>query len=245
MHIKKGNKMKFFLSLAFLFFVGSISGWVLEIIYRRLISTKKWINPGFLTGPYLPIYGFGLCTLYIISKVDMSFLNNPFAENILTIIFMMLAMTLIEYIAGIIFIKGMNVKLLDYSNEWGNIQGIICPLYTAFWGILGAIYYYFINPTVIESINWLYDNLIFSFFIGLFFGVVIIDAANATQLAVKIKKVAKEYNILVRLEELKNNIRDDAEKSKDKIHYIFALKSNKSWKDLLETYKDRHLLKRR
>lgn len=237
--------MKFFLSLAFLFFVGSILGWILEILYRRLISTKKWINPGFLTGPYLPIYGFGLCTLYLISKIDMSMVNNEILRNTLTIIFMMLAMTLIEYIAGIIFIKGMNVKLWDYSDEWGNIKGIICPLYTAFWGILGAVYYFFINPRVIESINWLYDNLIFSFFIGVFFGVVIIDTANATQLAVKIKKVAKEYNILVKLEELKNNIREDAEKSKDKIHYIFALKSNKSWNDLLGKYKDKHLLRKR
>lgn len=242
---RKEINMKFFLSLAFLFFVGSILGWILEILYRRFVSTKKWINPGFLTGPYLPIYGFGLCTLYLISKVDMSFINNIVLQRVLTIIFMMFAMTAIEYIAGIIFIKGMNVKLWDYSNEWGNIQGIICPLYTAFWGILGAIYYFFINPTVIESINWLYDNLIFSFFIGIFFGVIVIDAANATQLAVKIKNAAKEYNILVKLEELKNNIREDAEKSKDKIHYIFALKSNKSWKDLLEEYKDKHLLKRK
>lgn len=237
--------MKFFLSLAFLFFVGSILGWILEIIYRRLISTKKWINPGFLTGPYLPIYGFGLCTLYLISKIDINFMHNVILQKALTIVFMMLSMTIIEYIAGIIFIKGMNVKLWDYSEEWGNIKGIICPKYTIYWGILGAIYYFFINPKVIESINWLYDNLIFSFFIGIFFGIIIIDTVNATNLAVKIKKAAKEYNILVKLEELKNNIREDAEKSKEKIHYIFALKSDKSWRDLLGEYKDKHLLKRK
>ena len=237
--------MKFFLSLAFLFFIGSMFGWVLELLFRRFISTKKWINPGFLTGPYLPIYGFGLCTLYLISKIDMSFVSNLFLARILTIIFMMFAMTLIEYIAGIIFIKGMNVKLWDYSKEWGNIQGIICPLYTFFWGILGAVYYYFINPTVIESINWLYDNLVFSFFIGVFFGIIIIDTIHATELAVKIKKVAKEYNILVKLEELKQTIREDAEKSKEKIHYIFALKTEKSWRDLLMKYKDMNLLRRK
>ena len=237
--------MKIFLSYAFLFFIGSCLGWVLELVYRRFFSTKKWINPGFLTGPYLPIYGFGLCTLYLISKIKLTNINNIYLEKIFIFVFMMIAMTLIEYIAGIIFIKGMNVKLWDYSKEWGNIKGIICPRYTIYWGILGAIYYFFINPTVIDSINWLYDNLIFSFFIGLFFGIIIIDTVHATDLAVKIKKAAKENNILVKLEELKQNIREDAEKSKEKIHYIFALKSNKSFKDLISKYKDMHLLGRK
>ena len=157
--------MKFFLSLAFLFFIGSTLGWALELFFRRFISSKKWINPGFLTGPYLPIYGFGLCALYLISKVDMSFIQNLILQKILVILFMTIAMTLIEYIAGIIFIKGMKVKLWDYSEEWGNIQGIICPLYTFFWAVISTIYYFFVNDTIIESINWLYNNLMFSFFI--------------------------------------------------------------------------------
>ena len=77
-----------------------------------------------------------------------------------------LSVTAIEYIAGIIFIKGMGVKLWDYSEEWGNIDGLICPLYTLFWTILGAIYYYLVNPYIIDSLHWLENNLTFSFFIG-------------------------------------------------------------------------------
>lgn len=53
--------MRLSLALAFLFFIGSCFGWVLELLYRNLTHRhKKWINPGFCTGPYLPIYGFGL-----------------------------------------------------------------------------------------------------------------------------------------------------------------------------------------
>ena len=58
--------MRLSLVLAFLFFIGSCFGWVLELLYRNLTHRhKKWINPGFCTGPYLPIYGFGLCTLSV------------------------------------------------------------------------------------------------------------------------------------------------------------------------------------
>lgn len=65
--------MSMFLTLAFLFAMGSMAGWVLEVFFRRFFSTanpeRKWINPGFCTGPCLPIYGSGLCILYLISIV--------------------------------------------------------------------------------------------------------------------------------------------------------------------------------
>lgn len=48
--------MNLFLKLAYLFFIGSVLGWVLELFYRRFISganpERKWINPGFCVGPY-------------------------------------------------------------------------------------------------------------------------------------------------------------------------------------------------
>ena len=65
--------MNLFLTLAFLFFIGSVLGWVLELFFRKFFSGSnpehKWINPGFCTGPYLPIYGFGLCALYLLARI--------------------------------------------------------------------------------------------------------------------------------------------------------------------------------
>ena len=63
--------MSILLTLAYLFFIGSILGWVLELLFRNLThSHKTWINPGFCTGPYLPIYGFGLCVLYLLASLE-------------------------------------------------------------------------------------------------------------------------------------------------------------------------------
>ena len=141
------------LVLLFLFFVGSLLGWVIELFFRRFCSpkgrtTKKWVNPGFLVGPYLPLYGSGLCVLYLLASINLSFLDeHPIIEKIVLFVFMAIAMTVIEYITGLIFIKGMNVKLWDYTDRWGNIQGIICPLFSFFWAVLGAIYYLLIPLT--------------------------------------------------------------------------------------------------
>ena len=48
-------------------------GWVLELLFRRFLSgnnpERKWINPGFMVGPYVPLYGSGLCILYLVSRL--------------------------------------------------------------------------------------------------------------------------------------------------------------------------------
>ena len=59
--------MNLFLTLAFLFCIGSVLGWGLEVIFRRFFSAHHWVNPGFLVGPYLPLYGSSLCVLYLLA----------------------------------------------------------------------------------------------------------------------------------------------------------------------------------
>lgn len=222
--------MNVFLVLAFLFFIGSTIGWILELFYRRIISTREWINPGFLVGPYLPLYGFGICVFYLLSQIDIN--------GIALVCIMAFSVTAIEYVAGIIFIKGMGVKLWDYSNEWGNIDGLICPLYTFFWGILGAIYYYLIHPHILTSVNWLQDNLAFSFVIGFFFGIMAIDIAYSTQLVVRIRRFAKEKDLIVKYEEFKSSIFKQVTKKKEKYSFVFAITNNvKSIEEHLNEYK--------
>ena len=98
---------------AFLFFAGSMLGWCVEVIFRRLFTAKKWINPGFLTGPYLPLYGFGVAGLFGISLIPVN-TGSAAWDAVIIIAIMGVAMTLIEYIAGLIFIKGMKIRLWDY-----------------------------------------------------------------------------------------------------------------------------------
>lgn len=127
--------MSFFLTIAFLFFIGSIAGWGIEVVFRRFFSSanpeRKWINPGFLSGPYLPLYGFSLIALYLLAMLERFIpIENTALRKAALFAIMAAAVTLVEYVAGLIFIKGMHVRLWDYSKQWGNIQGIICPKFT-------------------------------------------------------------------------------------------------------------------
>ena len=69
--------MNLFLTLAFLFLIGSVLGWGLEVIFRRFFSAHRWVNPGFLVGPYLPLYGSSLCVLYLLAMLESIFPPLP------------------------------------------------------------------------------------------------------------------------------------------------------------------------
>ena len=148
--------MNFILTLAYLFFVGSISGWVLELFFRKWFSSSnpehKWINPGFCTGPYLPIYGFGLCALYLLALLGRETgLDGSIQGRVLLFLGMAVSMTLIEYIGGLLLLKGAKIRLWDYSNCRGNVQGLICPLFSFFWALLGAGYYFLIHGVFLRD----------------------------------------------------------------------------------------------
>ena len=233
--------MNVFLILAFLFFIGSLLGWGIEVIFRKFFSAsnpeKKWINPGFLVGPYLPIYGFGLCVLYLLASLEKySIISQPIINKLVLFAVMAIGMTLIEYIAGLIFIKGMKVKLWDYSDNWGNIQGIICPLFSLFWAILGALYYFLVHPYILDALQWLSENLAFSFVIGFFFGVFVLDFCYSANVLVRIRKFAADNKIIVKYEELREHIRKNRERFEEKSKFMFTFKSETPFAEQLRQY---------
>ena len=232
--------MRLSLVLAFLFFIGSCFGWVLELLYRNLTHRhKKWINPGFCTGPYLPIYGFGLCTLFLLASLeDLHLIADPIWNRVALFLAMAVAMTLIEYIAGLACLKYLKVRLWDYSNLWGNIQGIICPLFSFFWAALGAAYYFLVHPYILNALAWLSNNLAFSFFIGVFFGVFAVDAAHSLQIVSKLKKYAVENNVIVHYEHIKQQIRRSYEQNAKKYHFFRPFSTERPLSEHLKERRD-------
>ncbi|MDE5722500.1 MAG: putative ABC transporter permease [Clostridia bacterium] len=222
---------------AFLFFIGSVIGWCIEVIFRRCCTAKKWINPGFLTGPYLPLYGFGTAGLFAISRLPVD-TGMYWLDSLIIIAVMGVAMTLIEYIAGLIFIKGLKIKLWDYTNRWGNIQGIICPLFSLFWLLVCAFFYFVISPYCIDAVVWFVNHIAFAFFVGLFFGVFLVDLGHSVNITAKITSFAKKHNIVVSLEKLKESIKSKAERLGKKTGFVFPFKNSENLSTELDDYKN-------
>ena len=227
--------MKTFITLCLLFIVGGTCGWAIELFFRRFVH-KKWVNPGFLAGPCLPLYGTGVVFLYIICSLDYSFIANVVWRAVFVIALITVVMTLVEYVTGLIFIVGLKVKLWDYSKRPGNIQGIICPLFTFFWGVIGAAYCLFVHPLLMKAVAWINLNEIYSFFIGMYYGVLVIDIFYSFNVVNKIRAWAKEKNVTVKLEEFRLSVKLKAEQIKQKTNFLLSFKTKNSLNEELDEY---------
>ena len=140
---------------------------------------------------------------------------------------MSVIMTLIELIGGMFLLKFFNLRLWDYSDEKFNYKGFICLKFSLFWMLLGAIYYFLIHPLINDSVIWLSKNLIFSFFVGIFFGVFVIDLVYSANVINTLKQYAKNNNIVVKLEEIKEKInREKRIRESKATFFMFEMKEH-------------------
>jgi uncharacterized membrane protein len=133
----------------FLFFLFNTIGWVLESTIESLYH-KRLINRGFLTGPYIQIYGVGGVMLAIIGIYVRPY--TPFAVFFAGVI----AATGLEYLIGGILERVFKKQFWDYSMLKFTYKNRISLLSSLFWGVLSLfmtyILYGFISPPVL-SIN--------------------------------------------------------------------------------------------
>lgn len=230
--------MSIFLTLTFLFAIGSMLGWGIEVIYRRYISQKRWVNPGFLTGPCLPLYGFSLCILFLLTQLEHRIpVKEEWLEKAILFALMAIAITALEYLVGSIMINVAHIRLWDYSECRGNIKGIICPQYSFYWMILSALYYFLIHPHTLDALEWLSHNLAFSFGIGFFYGIFVIDVVYSGHIMNYIRRFADENQIVIRLESLRKEIQEGFQQRKPR--FLLSMKSEKPLSEMLEKYKNK------
>lgn len=137
---EKGDKRMFEYNISqwVLFFMWyCFVGWVWESCYVSAvqgIKTKRWrwINRGFLNGPFLPIYGSAAVVILIATI--------PVKEYLwLVYIFGALAATLLELVTGTVMERLFKVKYWDYSGLPLNFHGHICLFISMFWGLCGIL----------------------------------------------------------------------------------------------------------
>lgn len=119
----------------------------METIFAS-INERKFINRGFLTGFFCPIYGFGAVLIVQSSKWVNIVSENYFMSLIISVLFSVILVTILEYITGFALEKVFNCKWWDYSNNAANLQGYICLKYSLLWGLLAFILVQVAHPTI-------------------------------------------------------------------------------------------------
>ncbi len=166
-------------NLLILFALGSSFGWFIEIFVRYYFH-RKWVNPGILYGPYLPIYGLGIFILYFLADLSL--------KLTITIILMTSTLTILELLGGIFCEKLLSKRQWDYSHLRFNYLGHISLLHIFFWLFLSIFYYFFLHPNLIQLFSFTQNNNFIYLLLVIFYTVFFID------LVLNLHKAILTYN---------------------------------------------------
>lgn len=141
-----------FIDSVLVFAVYSFAGWIVEVVYRSW-TQKRFVNAGFLVGPFVPLYGMGSLLVLGIGTLLKEY--NPF----FFIIAVGLVLTTLEYFIGYLSEKFLGLKLWDYSSNRFNLHGRVCLSFSVAWAVLAYALAVFVHPKVSAAINLLNHNL--------------------------------------------------------------------------------------
>jgi uncharacterized membrane protein len=134
------------LLIYFLYFgVMSFAGWIIEVLYRSA-KEKRFVNAGFLSGPFVPIYGFGAV---IITAISVEAQSLPSAA---AWVITLLSPTVLEYFGGWLMETLFGMKLWDYHERRFNLSGRICLQFSIYWAFFVTLLVLFIQPLVFTRI---------------------------------------------------------------------------------------------
>ena len=125
---------------AFFFFFYCFFGWCFESAYVSLCK-RKFVNRGFIRGPFLPLYGSGAVMMLLVSA--------PVKDS-LVLVFLAgcVGATALEYVTGVVMEALFKVRYWDYSNQRFQFQGQICLSSTLCWGALTVFLSRYLHPAV-------------------------------------------------------------------------------------------------
>lgn len=122
------------------FVLYSFVGWVCETIFCS-IAAKKFINRGFLSGPFCPIYGTGAVLVIL--------LFSRYHDDLLALFFLSIVVTsIVEYITSWLLETLFHLSLWDYSNKPFNLNGRICLRNSVLFGLMSVAMVEWIHPFV-------------------------------------------------------------------------------------------------
>lgn len=145
------------------------------------VCQAKWVNRGFLHGPFLPIYGSGAVTVLI-------FTLHFRGEAWLVFLAGMASATLLEYFTGAAMEKLFHVRYWDYSKKRFNLNGHICALSSLAWGVFSVLLTVYVHNLVERLALSMNRNLLEAmvFFLTVYIS---IDTAESVREAFNLKEL--------------------------------------------------------
>lgn len=235
----------FLTNYIFIFFIFSVIGWLIEVSLKS-IQFHRFINRGFLVGPYCPIYGLGALLIVMSNE----WLGKYDSSNAIIFLSSLLICGIVEYFVSYFLEKFYHARWWDYTNRPMNLHGRIWIGNLILFGIGGLAIVNIFNPlflSIFYRMDLKYREitaiiiaiLMFSDYIVSYFVMKLIKvnvekskADNTEDIKQEIKLLASDKNILYerfvnaypdvkyRTDRIKNRIREieaETKKIRDEI----------------------------
>lgn len=196
-----------------LFTIYAVIGWLMEVSLS-FIQHHKFINRGFLIGPYCPIYGFGGVAITLLLSNFMNIIDNVSIVDSLwisTIVIMFICGTL-EYATSFVMEKLFHARWWDYHRFKFNINGRVCLETLLPFTIIGQIILRYANPVFLGLIGNIHQPWL--------------HICTIVILAIFAIDVSVSYNIIHSFKKISNEAKDNTEEITKKVKDIIS----KTWR---------------
>ena len=208
----------------FFFFFYCFFGWCFESTYVS-ICKRKFVNRGFIRGPFLPLYGSGAIMMLLVSA--------PVQDNLVLVFFAgCIGATALEYVTGVVMEALFKVRYWDYSHKRFNFQGQICLSSSLCWGALTVLMTRFLHPAV-ERLAFLIPPAALTALVTVVLVWFSVDFAFSFQAAMDLR------DILVRTEQAKKEM----ERMQKRLDVLIAVAGDE-WDSRKEAFAQRGAQKR-
>lgn len=140
--IEKKSKFNEFIKIFVIFMIGSILGYIVEMIVGLVQNGHFVSRQGLIYGPFTPVYGIGILVYYLFFSIV-----NARNKGYIFISAMILG-GITEYLCSYIQEKIFGTVSWDYSNWIFNINGRTTLIHCTYWGFAGLLYTSYIKPLI-------------------------------------------------------------------------------------------------
>ena len=184
-----------------LLMIYSVLGWCGEMIYCSAGQRKLCEKRGFLNGPLCPIYGHG--ALVVLLCLDGG-CENP----LLTFLLGAVLTSAVEYVTSFAMEKLFHMRWWDYSQFRFHLNGRICLLNSALFGLASVFLCHAANPLVTAWLTGLFavgvGTPLALLLLAVYLADIVLSVRSAIQIGSRLAKLHAIYDELSqRLEALK------------------------------------------
>ena len=140
--------MEYFIDLVLLFFAFSFLGWCIEVTLKYF-EFHRFINRGFLTGPWLPIYGSGAALITVVVG-GLAPLERGYGT---TFALSFVLCGVLEYMTSFVMEKRFHARWWDYSKKPMNLHGRVWIGNLVLFGLAGVGIMHLFNPAIYKFLG--------------------------------------------------------------------------------------------